>query len=1067
MGHPAFATAPAVPLRGPCWLGAPAFARGRPAGGQSPQPPGGAAAAVAAASGWALRGYQRLSSFRGDQLGPVPVVSRDGAGAVVCAADAPETIPQLKKKLWQRRSDFLTTVIRLTEATDPALQSLLKESIAECRKDIAEVKGEISRLTALERLDDDINKIYLEDRALCKQLQQGLDHLRALSLASPPSSEDDVRQAEERQERFEAERRDMAIRLADKLDERLLARGIKKVSFRDVLSDLGQLRDPGVEQGRPPPDYTVAFQPVPDFTVPDVGHDTSVRIWSVLMGLQTEASRRASQESGGGAGMSSGSDDAVLASNVKPGREADARVQSPEGRAESSKADPRIMLGAVVATPGLGKTLSLRHACQWSQRLPARIEELPGDEASRTALLKMLSNKKQTLDSVSAFAASAVVFAVNFNDWFGISPVERLLVDSGDAFVRVPLLMRILYMELAVLNPKTAAPDFSKCVNQACAALRTRMLTLDDLNAEVQELLDSRAGRGQAWSPVVLAIDELGKAAYKLPSEPYARMNKAAAAMVTDYSAADGLRSAGAVLTDAVNGVMLCTSVTTDLVEREFKTPSQRPVRYVELEGPTDVTPILRRALELLDASGLHISCYGSRFQWKVDRRSSLKGRDVVNSERVLSGLCGLTGGHPRFAAWFGKLLTLAGPGANVWGLLKQASYYAAVAVGPGLNIVGGEYDLKDEFFTKLFRGEKVLYHDTALVAKDGTRYTWDKLASTSSTISSGGRESVPRMVAMQLMDAISGDLRTDCALLQALSGFAPSKTIEQCTTWERMSETMEHLRSLLRQRRARDYRGATLRMVFASSADGKDLPVTHVGASPLLNKVQLLAHKCFSDIRGDKALQTLLEMAQDPQGKLELLKHVWHLPDKEAGIDAVIFFECAAGGAGVVEGDVVAAGLSFKHSLYGVGKSTRSTLAGHHVQDSWDKLFPVLGDVWHLWRNRFPLVTISRRSKTNNFDAAKATPIKPLSVHASKRDKRMYERRQSHRRFAQDVRAAQTVVLSLEDLALYYGPTLFSLVQAADLLLSGASVSATVPGPAETAGGGPSRGGICCCWRN
>lgn len=304
----------------------------------------------------------------------------------------------------------------------------------------------------------------------------------------------------------------------------------------------------------------------------------------------------------------------------------------------------------------------------------------------------------------------------------------------------------------------------------------------------------------------------------------------------------------------------------------------------------------------------------------------------------------------------------------------------------------------------------------------------------------------------MQLMDAISGSLCTDSDLLQALSGCAPSKTIEQCTTWERVSETMERLDSHLRNRRALEYRGATLRQVFASSADGTNLPVTNVGGSSQLNVVELRAHTCFSSVRGDESIETLLEMAQDPAGKLELLKHVWHLPGKEAGIDAFIFFECSADAAGVEQGDVVGAALSFKHSLYGVGKSTRSTLAGHHVQDSWDKLYLEFGKVWPLWRHRFALVTISRRSRTKNFDVTRAVPLKPLAADASKKDKDQYQRKLTSRNFAQDERAGQTVVLSLEDLVAYYGSTLFPLVQAADLLFSEATMGATIPFSSEAA---------------
>lgn len=964
----------------------------------------------------------------------------------------------------------------LNNAADPKVRHLLEKVVSQCEADIADVEGKLSRLSAWEQLDKAINVLYQQDSALCAQLQQGRDNIRALSLASPPSTLEDVGKSVEHQKRLEAQRTDLATTLAQKLDERLEARGIKQLSFRDILSGLGQLRDPDLEVGRPPPDYTVAFQPVPDFGPgPDEGKETAVRIWSMLMRLRAQASTRTAPESGGGVSrpprspghvgarhivprVRSVSRDPVLAADDKPARKADACVESPQGPESSSTSNAerpsptiRPMLGAVVATPGLGKTLGVRHACRLSHCLPTKIEELSGNTAARTALLKMLSSNEQTLESVSAFAASAVVFAVNFNDFYGIASVESLLLLRGDNFVLVPLLIRLLYMELAVLNPRTAATDFSKVVGEVCAALRTRVVTPEGLEIEVGELMRNRAGRGQAWSPVVLVVDELGKAAHKLPSEPYMRKNPQAAAAVTDYSAADGLRSAGAVLTDAVNGLMLCTSVTTDLVEREFKTPSQRPVKYVELEGPTDVTPILQHAMEIVEARRLHISCYGSRFQWTMGLKPSLKGRDVINSERVLSGLCGLTGGHPRFAAWFGKLLTQAGPGANVWDLLKEASYFAAVAVGPGVDVVGGNYSAKDEFFTKLFRGEKVRYYDTALVATDGTVYTFDDLASNSSIISSGGRESVPRLVAMQLLDAISGRLCTDSELLQALSGFAPSKTIEQCTTWERVSETMERLRSLLRQRRALDYRGATLRQIFASSADGTDLPATHVGGSPLLNDVKLRAHTCFSSVRGDKSLETLLEMAQDPGGKQELVKHVWHLPGKEAGIDAIIFFECSADAAGVEQGAVVGAGLSFKHSLYGVGKSTRSTLAGRHVHDSWDKLYLVLGKVWPLWRDRFALVTISRRSRTKNFDVTRAAPIRPLAPDASKNVKDQYQRKLTSRNFAHDERAGQTVVLSVEDLVGYYGPTLYPLVQAADLLFSEATMSTNIPSSSET----------------
>eukprot|EP00170_Pyropia_yezoensis_P004417 contig_18099_g4430 len=360
----------------------------------------------------------------------------------------------------------------------------------------------------------------------------------------------------------------------------------------------------------------------------------------------------------------------------------------------------RAKIAAVVATPGLGKTLALQQFCRLHMRLAREAEDLHCSWVAAAAVDKELADEGQTLAQVADFAASCVVFGVNFNDNYAIQPEEYHLVNADDAYVEVPSYLRVLFVELAELRPGKVAEDFKMCAIKAC------ILPCDALLEKVIELLCTRGSRGGPASRIILAVDELGKAAKLLPSGPYQCRYPKAAAKVPNYDAADGLRSACARLTITFGGLTVCTSITSSLVERELQTPSQRSLTYVELEGPVDLRPLLRRALEQFGARGFHFSCFSWRYSWKVERKASREGRDVSNPTRLLDALCALTGGHPRFAAWAAALLSRAGPGASVWGILSQAARDASIALVPSSDVISGMYTGTDEFYTKIFRGE-------------------------------------------------------------------------------------------------------------------------------------------------------------------------------------------------------------------------------------------------------------------------------------------------------------------------------------------------------------------------
>lgn len=212
------------------------------------------------------------------------------------------------------------------------------------------------------------------------------------------------------------------------------------------------------------------------------------------------------------------------------------------------------------------------------------------------------------------------------------------------------------------------------------------------------------------------------------------------------------------------------------------------------------------------------------------------------------------------------------------------------------------------------------------------------------------------------------------------------------------------------------------------------------------MHDVQLRGHKAFKDVRSDKSFEELLTMAVDPILKGEVQRYVWHLPGNEAGIDAVVFLECASSCAGVTEGDLVAVGLQFKNSNLLEGTKTGRQLNGQLVQGMWDKLCPVLGGSWHYWKDRFALVAVCLLTKADSFDISMVTPIQRLKDGADLNDVRKRNAAVVNRHFAQEARVGQTVVLTFEELKYFYGPYFFPLVEDGDLLLSMAYMGSASP---------------------
>lgn len=923
-----------------------------------------------------------------------------------------------------------------TEAERKELLTLHREGMALYRSEKASIERAEAAAAALDQLDTEIAKLTHKRSSVAQWLRvKGVFQVRA----GDPSAGRGKNYRKNRRRAVRkriAELRQLTASLTDLRIKRLRLLGYKQVSAGDILKRLELTRQSQDDRYREPPMWGKVFHPLPAWDVGiEDGQRTAVRIWSTMLSHSALAPP-------------------VVASTDHPVDDSSA----PEDR-------PRAKLAAVVATPGLGKTLALQQFCRLHMRLAREAEDLHCSWVAAAALDEELANEGQTLAQVADFAASCVVFGVNFNDNYAIQPEEYHLVNADDAYVEVPLYLRFLFVELAELRPGKVAEDFKMFVGQACAAIKAGILPSDALEKEVNEVLSTRGSRGGAASRIILAVDELGKARNLLPPQPYQRRYPDAAAKVLNYDAADGLRFACARLTDTFGGLTVCTSITSSLVERELQTPLQRSLTYVELEGPVDVRPLLRRALEQLGARGLHLGCFGWRYSWKVKRKASREGRDVSNPTRLMDALCALTGGHPRFAAWAAVLLSRAGPGASVWDILSQAARDASIALVPSLDVISGTYTGTDEFFTKIFRGEQVRYHDNALSiqTKDGiTQYSWDELRRDSIVIASGGSVFNPLVVPMQLFDVMAGTRTTTCDVLKPLSYFAPSST-SHSETWEWMAAAMEVVRSVLRSRRPAEYRATTLRGMYATAVDGKALPVTHVGDSRLVKDVQLCAHLPFKGVRNDKSFEELLKMASDSDHKEELQQCVWLMPGNEAGIDAVIFFKCASDGAGVKQGDLIAVGLQFKSSNLLQGNKTVRQLNGQMVQDMWDKLCPVLGGSWEHWQNRFALVVVCRLTKANTFDASKATPIKPLKEEADERDVERYSAAITNRQFAQQSRVGQTVVLTFDDLKDFYGPVLFPVVEAGDLLMSEAFVGSTMPSDNDGSsdGGGGAGAGV------
>eukprot|EP00170_Pyropia_yezoensis_P001676 contig_7214_g1680 len=343
------------------------------------------------------------------------------------------------------------------------------------------------------------------------------------------------------------ELRQLTASLTDLRIKRMRLLGSKQVSAGDILKRLELTRQSRDDRHREPPLWWEVFHPVPAWDVGiEDGQQTAVRIWSTMQSHS------------------------ALAPPV---------VASTDELVDDSSAPKnrlRAKLAAVVATPGLGKTLALQQFCRLHMRLAREAEDLHCSWVGAATLDKELANEGQTLAQVADFAASCVVFGVNFNDNYAIQPEEYHLVNADDAYVEVPLYLRVLFVELAELRPGKVAEDFKMFVGQACAAIKAGILHSDALEKEVNDLLSTRGSRGGPASRIILAVDELGKAANLLPPQPYQRRYPKAAAKVPNYDAADGLRSACARLTDSLGGLTVCTSITSSLVERELQTPSQR-----------------------------------------------------------------------------------------------------------------------------------------------------------------------------------------------------------------------------------------------------------------------------------------------------------------------------------------------------------------------------------------------------------------------------------------------------------------------------------------------------------
>eukprot|EP00170_Pyropia_yezoensis_P001682 contig_7222_g1686 len=503
-----------------------------------------------------------------------------------------------------------------TEAEREELLTLHREGMALYRSEKASIERAEAAAAALDQLDTEIAELTHKRSLVAQWLRvKGVFQVRA----GDPSAGRGKNYRKNRRRAVRkriGELRQLTASLSDLRIKRLRLLGSKQVSAGDILKRLKLTRQSQDNRHREPPMWWEVFHPLPawDLGIED-GQQTAVRIWSTMLSHS------------------------ALAPPV---------VASTDELVDDSSAPKnrlRAKLAAVVATPGLGKTLALQQFCRLQMRLAREAEDLH-----------------------CSWVAAAV--------------------------------------ELAELRPGKVAEDFTMFVGQACAAIKAGILPSDALQNEVIELLSTRGSRGGAASRIILAVDELGKAANLLPPQPYQRRYPDAAAKVPNYDAADGLRSACARLTDRFGGLTVCTSITSSLVERELQTPSQRSLTYVELEGPVDVRPLLRRALEQLGARGLHLSCFGWRYSWKVELKASREGRDVSNPTRLLDALCALTGGHPRFASWAAVLLSRAGPGASVWGILSQAARDASIALVPSSDVISGMYTGTDEFFTKIFRGE-------------------------------------------------------------------------------------------------------------------------------------------------------------------------------------------------------------------------------------------------------------------------------------------------------------------------------------------------------------------------
>lgn len=222
---------------------------------------------------------------------------------------------------------------------------------------------------------------------------------------------------------------------------------------RRVLKKLQYLRQPGVDKERSPPDFSRIFDPYPRRTDVELGRVVEM-FWDETVSLVTDS-------------LSGEGGDSI-----------------PAGR---------LPLTFLVSSFGRGKTLILREAARF---------------------LHADTQESDFRTSRPVKGRGVVVFAANFNGSFRVSKREEvgLAVRQDEANQNFYMLLhvRMLYNELAdlKLDPMGQFDAFIKKFYKDYAAGE---FSCDDVLAEVEELVETRAGRGTRSDVAVLLVDEIGK----------------------------------------------------------------------------------------------------------------------------------------------------------------------------------------------------------------------------------------------------------------------------------------------------------------------------------------------------------------------------------------------------------------------------------------------------------------------------------------------------------------------------------------------------------------------------